>query len=130
MRSIIKKEKYEIMTQTMLNHALRRERELRGWSQGYVAERIGAPSPSYISRWERGVTIPMPYYREKLCRLFGKDAQELGFVQGQEEAVCDETSLVQVPEEAVYHEAGLAQLSEEATCDEPKPISVTNHPLS
>ena len=39
---------------TTPNNALRRERELRGWSQGYVAEQIGAPSSSYISRWERG----------------------------------------------------------------------------
>lgn len=63
------------------NHVLRQERELRGWSQNYVAEQLEAPSPSYISRWERGTAFPSPYYREKLCRLFGKNAQELGFLQ-------------------------------------------------
>ena len=29
--------------------------------------------------------IPIPYYRERLCRLFGKNAQELGLAQMQEE---------------------------------------------
>ncbi|GHO57268.1 helix-turn-helix transcriptional regulator [Ktedonobacter robiniae] len=62
------------------NHVLRRERELRGWSQGYVAEQIHAPAPSYIYRWEKGLAFPSPYYRERLCTLFQKDAQELGFL--------------------------------------------------
>jgi transcriptional regulator with XRE-family HTH domain len=79
------------MAQTALNNALRRERELRGWSQRYVAEQIEAPSQFYISRWERGVTTPSPYYREKLCRLFEKNAQELGLVQIQEEAKNEES---------------------------------------
>jgi transcriptional regulator with XRE-family HTH domain len=62
--------------------ALRRERELRGWSQAEVATRIGAPSPFHVSRWERGVVIPSPRYRERYCLLFGRDAVELGFVAG------------------------------------------------
>jgi len=66
--------------ETLPNHLLRRARELQGWSQGYVAERIEAPSASYISRWERGIIVPSPYYREKLCKLFGKNAVELGLL--------------------------------------------------
>jgi transcriptional regulator with XRE-family HTH domain len=62
------------------NHSLRREREKRGWSQSFVAEQIGAPAASYLSRWECGITIPSPYYREKLCALFGKDSFELSFL--------------------------------------------------
>lgn len=58
--------------------ALRRERELRGWSQFYVAEMIGA-DPKMVGRWERRTTSPSIYYRLKLCELFGKNAQELGF---------------------------------------------------
>jgi transcriptional regulator with XRE-family HTH domain len=75
---------------TTPNNALRRERELRGWSQQYVAEQIKAHSPSYISRWERGTTTPTPYYRKELCRLFDKNAQELGFVREQEETPHEE----------------------------------------
>jgi tetratricopeptide (TPR) repeat protein/DNA-binding XRE family transcriptional regulator len=63
--------------QTIPNYSLRRERELRGWSQQELAERIDAPSSYYISRWERGVISPSPLYRERLCTLFGKNAQEL-----------------------------------------------------
>jgi tetratricopeptide (TPR) repeat protein/transcriptional regulator with XRE-family HTH domain len=61
------------------NQRLREERILRGWSQQYVAEQIGADS-YYLSRWEHGKMLPSPYYREKLCALFGKNARELGFM--------------------------------------------------
>lgn len=71
--------KRRFMVKTLPNHSLKRERELRGWSQQYVAEHIQAPSYSYISRWECGGTFPSPYYRERLCTLFGKNAYELGF---------------------------------------------------
>jgi tetratricopeptide (TPR) repeat protein/transcriptional regulator with XRE-family HTH domain len=64
---------------TVPNILLRQARELRGWSQKFVAEQVDAPATCYISRWERGYTIPSPFYREKLCRVFGKDARELGF---------------------------------------------------
>ena len=66
-------------TKAIPNHSLRRERELRGWSQSYVAGQISAPASSYIHRWERGLASPSPYYREKLCALFSKNAEELGF---------------------------------------------------
>ncbi len=65
---------------TTANTLLKQERELRGWSQGYLAEQIGAPASSYISRWERGEVLPSPYYREKLCKLFDKNAQDLGLL--------------------------------------------------
>lgn len=61
-------------------HPLRRERMLRGWSQQHVAEAIEAPDASYVSRWERGVVSPSPYYQERLCRLFGRNAEELGLL--------------------------------------------------
>ena len=62
------------------NLRLKHEREIRGWSQAKVAEEINS-SEKNISRWERGVSSPYPYHREKLCLLFGKSAQELGFVE-------------------------------------------------
>ena len=33
-----------------------------------------------ISRWEKGVTVPSPYYRQRLGELFGKSIQELGLI--------------------------------------------------
>jgi len=61
------------------NQRLKMERELRGWSQKYVAEQIGADH-YYLSRWEHGTASPSPYYRQKLCALFGKNARELGLL--------------------------------------------------
>src|SRR6266436_2747272 len=66
--------------QAIPNQQLKQARELRGWSQKYVADQIGADN-YYLSRWERGTASPSPYYRNKLCVLFGKNARELGLLQ-------------------------------------------------
>lgn len=70
----------EKMPKGIPNQQLKAERELRGWSQKYVADQIGADH-YYLSRWERGTASPSPYYRQKLCTLFGKNAKELGLLQ-------------------------------------------------
>src|SRR5947209_18316314 len=62
------------------NPLLKAERELRGWSQKYAADQIGADR-YYLSRWEHGTASPSPFYRQKLCALFGKNARELGLLQ-------------------------------------------------
>jgi transcriptional regulator with XRE-family HTH domain len=62
------------------NTLLRRERQLRGWSQTYLAQQIDVPD-YYISRWERGEVLPSPFYQQKLCEFFGKTAEELGMLQ-------------------------------------------------
>jgi len=64
----------------MPNQLLKHEREQRGWSQARVAEQIGTDAGT-ISRWERGITSPTPYFRERLCVLYGKTAQELGLLE-------------------------------------------------
>ena len=61
------------------NEALRYQRSLRGWSQQKVADEIGA-SNEMISNWERGKKKTSSFYQEKLCALFGKNAEELGFL--------------------------------------------------
>jgi transcriptional regulator with XRE-family HTH domain len=62
------------------NNILRRERQLRGWSQQKIAELVGT-SEDVVSRWERGERKPSPFYQEKFCVLYGKNAEELGFIQ-------------------------------------------------
>ncbi len=59
---------------------LKIERERRGWSQNTVAEAVGT-DPTTVSRWERGISFPYPFFREKLCALFEKNAYELGLVR-------------------------------------------------
>ncbi len=60
-----------------LKRRLSAERLRRHWSQLEVADQIGT-TPGNVSRWERGVTSPGPYFRTKLCELFGMSARELG----------------------------------------------------
>lgn len=61
------------------NTILRRERQLRGWSQHRVAELVDT-SEDVVSRWERGERKPSPFFQEKLCALYGKTAEGLGFL--------------------------------------------------
>src|SRR5947209_7648332 len=61
------------------NSRLKREREQRGWTQSELAERIGTTQVN-ISRWEKNVTTPGPFYRQRLGELFEKSIQELGFI--------------------------------------------------
>lgn len=79
------------------NVRLKREREQRGWSQARVAEEIGV-YPQSVSRWERGIAQPYPYFREKLCTLFALDAVALGFLQ---EAVDTVEQLSPPPEQSL-----------------------------
>src|SRR2546425_2785075 len=62
------------------NEALKYHREKRGWSQQKVAELVET-SEDMVGRWERGISKPSPFYRERLCNLFGVDAEELGFLE-------------------------------------------------
>ncbi|HLZ60410.1 MAG TPA: tetratricopeptide repeat protein [Ktedonosporobacter sp.] len=68
-------------TQAQPNALLRRARQERGWSQQEVADLIGAPQAYMVTRWENGTGLPGPGYREKLCALFHKSRQELGFLK-------------------------------------------------
>jgi transcriptional regulator with XRE-family HTH domain len=68
-------------TEMLPNGQLRRERQRRGWSREYVAERIGIADPKTIGRWERGVAFPSSCFLQRLCELFGMLAQDLGLFQ-------------------------------------------------
>ncbi len=63
----------------MKPHLLKAEREQRGWSLVRLAELLGTTSRT-VSRWEQAIAIPSPYYREQLCVLYNKTAQELGLL--------------------------------------------------
>src|SRR5712691_9277040 len=61
------------------NERLRRARSLKGWSQSDLAEQVDT-SFEIVSRWERGVTVPSPYYRERLCAVLGQSTEDLGLL--------------------------------------------------
>ena len=126
------------------NTLLKRERELRGWSQSRVAEEIDTTALN-VGRWERGTSTPYPHFREKLCALFGKDARELGLVESEDEHNEELSSEEEVGTESVIYDpeipllpAGnahligrdelLAQLKE-CLCAETKPVIVALHGL-
>jgi transcriptional regulator with XRE-family HTH domain len=67
---------------------LKQAREERGWSQKDVAERIGT-DPKTVSRWERMVAYPSPYFRQKLAGLFEKSLHELDLLNSSERALED-----------------------------------------
>ena len=64
------------------NRRLKQARELRGWSQAKVAEQLGTDATT-VSRWERGLFFPTPYFRERLCTLFSQNAAELGLLEAE-----------------------------------------------
>jgi transcriptional regulator with XRE-family HTH domain len=55
---------------------LLQERKKHSWSQQMLADKIGTTVLA-INRWEHDKTQPQPYYREKLCEVFGKSHDEL-----------------------------------------------------
>lgn len=127
------------------NNLLKRERELRGWSQARVAEEVGTTALN-VGRWERGSSMPYPHFREKLCLLFGKDARALGLLEVEEEAsisdeevpvdasealeICDPA--IPLPSAGGAHLVGRDALLERvkrSLCTEAKPAMVALHGL-
>ncbi len=73
------------------NMLLKQAREERGWSQKDVAEKIGTDSKT-VSRWERRVAYPSPYFRQKLSDLFNKNLRELDLLNAGERELADGAS--------------------------------------
>jgi transcriptional regulator with XRE-family HTH domain len=63
---------------------LLQERKQHNWSQQTLADKIGTTVLA-INRWEHDKTQPQSYYREQLCKVFGKSYDEL-FGEPEEEA--------------------------------------------
>src|SRR5215472_1112077 len=80
------------------NTRLRYERKFRHWTQEDVANELsrlcdeegdvparGEITAKMVGIWERGEYTPGPFWQKKLCKLFGKNAEELGFIERQSE---------------------------------------------
>ena len=95
------------------NKRLREQRELRGWTQEKLAEEVEASAVT-VSRWESGI-LPSLYHRRKLCELFGKSPQELGFIREGIDEESNATSLrtllwpPTIPDEPYYPLPGREQ---------------------
>ena len=89
------------------NKALRDARVARGWTQAELAEKIGCHT-KLIHLWERGLTLPSPFYVKKLSRTLRKDARTLGLVT-------DDPKPVNMPENPLL-------VQEDADVEEQQPI--------
>jgi tetratricopeptide (TPR) repeat protein/transcriptional regulator with XRE-family HTH domain len=87
------------------NELLRRQRQQRGWSLQRVADeirrlcerdgrRVGITA-HMVGTWERGNKKPSPLYREKLCVLYGENAERLGLIEASTET--DSMPLLRTP---------------------------------
>src|SRR5579859_5242811 len=83
------------------NKRLRQERELRGWSQERLAEAVGTTART-VHRWESGQAVPYPYYRERLCALFGKNAEELDLLPERDQEPAEEETREASPSPLPY----------------------------
>ncbi|HTI14432.1 MAG TPA: tetratricopeptide repeat protein [Dictyobacter sp.] len=72
-------------------------RSSRGLSQNEVANRLGTTHVN-VSRWERGITRPSPYFRRKLCVLFGETEEALDLVPAPKKPVQNDKKS-EVPEQ-------------------------------
>ncbi len=100
------------------NQKLQEERLRRGWTQQEVANRVGTTVVN-VSRWERGVTSPGPYFRQQLSTLFAKDADALGFGS-------DESSDMINADTRILSASSAAD--EQAQQQEVQPIIVVSYP--
>jgi len=92
------------------NQKLRYERIRRGLSQQDVADMVGT-TPLNVGRWERGVTLPGPHFRQKLSEVFDKSLSELGLMM--EDDATSKTSDVSLtfPTTASVQEVSLVTIS-------------------
>src|SRR5437899_1837099 len=71
-----------LMAQNMNNQTfaqiLRSERERRCWTQAQVGEKVDTSTVN-VSRWERGISKPGLYHKQKLCEAFGFSYEEFHF---------------------------------------------------
>src|SRR5215469_2509660 len=73
------------------NERLRRARHLKGWTQSQLAEIVDTDFET-VSRWERGISVPSAYFREKLCSVLDKAPAELGLIPDLHEPLAASTS--------------------------------------
>ncbi len=62
------------------NTLLRDARMAKGLTQQQVADLIGSDAKE-VSRWELGLNVPNPHYKEKLCEVLEKKPEELGIIR-------------------------------------------------
>jgi len=71
-------QKYQVQLKRGKNLRLRAARKQRRWSLAMAAEQIRVNLHTY-ARWEYGTQAPYPINLDRLCIVYGKSPEELGF---------------------------------------------------
>ena len=80
---VVEEERIAVNVQPVIfSIQLRYERSSRAWTLEQLAAELGV-SEQTVFRWESGVVQPARRYREKLCEIFDKSPEELGFIDQQ-----------------------------------------------
>lgn len=64
--------------QRTLNEKLIQARLRKGWTQEEACEQVGVPNVRSWQRRETEGVVPSPYFRKRLCEVFGLSLEELG----------------------------------------------------
>lgn len=86
----------DVSSATHWKDRIRQERIERNWRQRDLAEQLGTTVVT-VNRWEQGVQQPGTYFRTKLCALFGKSTEELGFAPEDQPQGSPEEATVPTP---------------------------------
>ncbi|WP_220210907.1 helix-turn-helix transcriptional regulator [Reticulibacter mediterranei] len=66
-------------TKKTIGETIKQLRKENLWTQEELASRIKTTTIS-VSRWEKNLTRPSLHFQQKLCEIFGKSPEELGFL--------------------------------------------------
>ena len=77
------------------NYLLREARKRRGWTQEALAQKIGLADSQAVSLWERGVHLPSPTIRTRLCELLEETPERLGLIEEEQRKVPQDITVVQ-----------------------------------
>src|SRR5215467_10730386 len=66
-------------TQKTIGKTIKQLRQEKLWTQADLANRIETTSIS-VGRWEKNITRPSLHFQQKLCEIFEKSPEELGFL--------------------------------------------------
>ncbi len=66
-------------TKKTIGETIKQLRQEKLWTQADLASRVETTTIS-VGRWEKNITRPALHFQQKLCEIFGKSPEDLGFL--------------------------------------------------
>ncbi len=86
--------------QKKINEKLIAARLAKHWTQEQACEHIGVPNVRTWQRWETEGTIPSPYFRMRLCKVFNMSLEDLGLFFGNDSTEKSELDIQEITPDA------------------------------